>query len=156
MISESPSDIPGISKPAEDTADVGGRDTDRVGYLLAGPALAAQFGDPLDLGWRGWLAQAVWPRAAVDQPAWSFGPKAGDLFAEGFDANSEGRGHGLRRLSGDHPTHHDLSTRRRQRRILMDVHSAPPAVLKLQQLQLPRSGPGGQPMEKLTASAYAS
>jgi len=61
---------------------------------------------------------------------------------------SSGAADGLRRLPAlNNAAHHHLSTCRREPGILMNVHSVPPRWPKLQQLQLPRSEPNGQPIE---------
>src|SRR5262249_6298984 len=56
-------------------------------------------------------------------------------------------GNGLRRLPDRALPYNPLSTARRQPGILMHVHPVLPWNLKLQQPQLPRSEPDGQPTE---------
>src|SRR5881409_2442742 len=62
-------------------------------------------------------------------------------------ADACGFGNGLRRLSVRDLPYNALSTARRQPGILMHVHPVLPWNLKLQQPQLPRSEPDGQPTE---------
>src|SRR2546429_3918011 len=62
-------------------------------------------------------------------------------------ADACGFGNGLRRLSARDLPYNALSTARRQPGILMHVHPVLPWNLKLQQPQLPRSEPDGQPTE---------
>jgi hypothetical protein len=62
-------------------------------------------------------------------------------------ADACGFGNGLRRLSARDLPYNALSTARRQPGILMHVHPVLPRNLKLQQPQLPRSEPDGQPTE---------
>src|SRR5947209_19078425 len=62
-------------------------------------------------------------------------------------ADACGFGDGLRRLSARDLPYNALSTARRQPGILMHVHPVLPWNLKLQQPQLPRSEPDGQPTE---------
>src|SRR2546422_4140356 len=62
-------------------------------------------------------------------------------------ADACGFGNGLRRLSARDLPYNALSTARRQPGILMHVHPVLPWNLKLQQPQLPRSEPDGQPIE---------
>src|SRR5256885_12131004 len=62
-------------------------------------------------------------------------------------ADACGFGNGLRRLSARDLPYNALSTARRQPGILMNVHPILPWNLKLQQPQLPRSEPDGQPIE---------
>src|SRR2546430_13747515 len=62
-------------------------------------------------------------------------------------ADACGFGNGLRRLSARDLPYNALSTARRQPGILMHVHPVLPCNLKLQQPQLPRSEPDGQPTE---------
>src|SRR5262245_15916353 len=62
-------------------------------------------------------------------------------------ADACGFGNGLRRLSARDLPYNALSTARRQPGILMHVHPVLPWNPKLQQLQLPRSEPDGQPTE---------
>src|SRR6266516_5360289 len=62
-------------------------------------------------------------------------------------ADASGFGNGLRRLSARDLPYNALSTARRQPGILMHVHPVLPWNLKLQQPQLPRSEPDGQPTE---------
>src|SRR5262245_47266724 len=62
-------------------------------------------------------------------------------------ADACGFGNGLRRLSARDLTYNALSTARRQPGILVHVHPVLPWNLKLQQPQLPRSEPDGQPTE---------
>src|SRR5438094_2489369 len=62
-------------------------------------------------------------------------------------ADARGFGNGLRRLSARDLPYNALSTARRQPGILMHVHPVLPWNLKLQQPQLPRSEPDGQPTE---------
>src|SRR5262249_49496965 len=47
-----------------------------------------------------------------------------------------------------HASHHCLSTFRRQRRILVDVHLVSPSKTEASQPQLPRFRPDGQPPER--------
>jgi hypothetical protein len=62
-------------------------------------------------------------------------------------ADACGFGNALRRLSARDLPYNALSTARRQPGILMHVHPVLPWNLKLQQPQLPRSEPDGQPTE---------
>src|SRR6266513_1028475 len=62
-------------------------------------------------------------------------------------ADACGFGNGLRRLPARDLPYNALSTARRQPGILMHVHPVLPWNLKLQQPQLPRSEPDGQPTE---------
>src|SRR5262245_58936947 len=62
-------------------------------------------------------------------------------------ADACGFGNGLRRLSARDLPYNELSTARRQPGILMHVHPVSRWNLKLQQPQLPRSEPDGQPTE---------
>src|SRR5207247_6940919 len=62
-------------------------------------------------------------------------------------ADACGFGNGLRRLSARDLPYNALSTARRQPGILMHVHPVLSWNLKLQQPQLPRSEPDGQPTE---------
>src|SRR6516165_6153334 len=62
-------------------------------------------------------------------------------------ADACGFGNGLRRLSTRDLPYNALSTARRQPGILMHVHPVLRWNLKLQQPQLPRSDPDGQPTE---------
>src|SRR5262245_37766107 len=62
-------------------------------------------------------------------------------------ADACGFGNGLRRLSARDLPYNALSTARRQPGILVHVHPVLPWNLKLQQPQLPRSEPDGQPTE---------
>src|SRR3989440_10772679 len=62
-------------------------------------------------------------------------------------ADARGFGNGLRRLSARDLPYNAFSTARRQPGILMHVHPVLPWNLKLQQPQLPRSEPDGQPTE---------
>src|SRR4029453_13258570 len=62
-------------------------------------------------------------------------------------ADACGFGNDLRRLSARDLPYNALSTARRQPGILMHVHPVLPWNLKLQQPQLPRSEPDGQPTE---------
>src|SRR4029077_6909986 len=62
-------------------------------------------------------------------------------------ADACGFGDGLGRLSARDLPYNALSTARRQPGILMHVHPVLPWNLKLQQPQLPRSEPDGQPTE---------
>src|SRR6266699_3560677 len=73
-------------------------------------------------------------------------------------ADACGFGNGLRRLSARDLPYNALSTARRQPGILMHVHPVLPWNLKLQQPQLPRSEPDGQPTEssQLARSQKAS
>src|SRR2546430_12746765 len=78
-------------------------------------------------------------------------------------ADACGFGNGLRRLSARDLPYNALSTARRQPGILMHVHPVLPWNLKLQQPQLPRSEPDGQPTEsshlacrRCTNAIYAS
>src|SRR6266567_3163450 len=72
-------------------------------------------------------------------------------------ADACGFGNGLRRLSARDLPYNALSTARRQPGILMHVHPVLPWNLKLQQPQLPRSEPDGQPTEssQLTSTTLA-
>src|SRR5512135_3870974 len=62
-------------------------------------------------------------------------------------ADACGFGDGLRRLPARNLSYNPLSTKRREPGILVHVHPAPPRIAEASQLQLPRSGPGGQPNE---------
>src|SRR5262245_33802798 len=62
-------------------------------------------------------------------------------------ADACGFGNGLRRLSARDLPYNALSTAWRQPGIPMHVHPVLPRNLKLQQPQLPRSEPDGQPTE---------
>src|SRR5882757_4624775 len=62
-------------------------------------------------------------------------------------ADACGFGNGLRRLPARDLPYNALSPARRQPGILMHVHPVLPWNLKLQQPQLPRSEPDGQPTE---------
>src|SRR6266567_1503743 len=68
-------------------------------------------------------------------------------------ADACGFGNGLRRLSARDLPYNALSTARRQPGILMHVHPVLPWNLKLQQPQLPRSEPDGQPTESSQLAA---
>src|ERR1051325_5787754 len=99
----------------------------------------------------------MWPRGAVLQTGQAFRSEALDPLAHRAWADAYGCTEGLRRLPTlNNAAHHDLSTGRRQPGILMDVHSVPQGSPKLQQLQHPRSGPSGQPIEtsQLAAISY--
>src|SRR5260370_34820279 len=112
----------------EHAAHRGSRDADLGGDLLAGHPLAAQAFDAFDdFRWR-WLAQPVRPRAAVLQAGQAFLVEALDPLLHGARANAYGFSGGLRRLPAQHHLDHALSTERRQRGILMAVHSALPRI----------------------------
>jgi hypothetical protein len=69
------------------------------------------------------------------------------ILNDGWQSRRSGFGNGLRRLSARDLPYNALSTARRQPGILMHVHPVLPRNLKLQQPQLPRSEPDGQPTE---------
>lgn len=96
------------SEPGEDPADRCRRQANRLGNLLAGPALASQLGDALDVRCRGRPVQVVRPRAAIAQPGDAFCPEARDLFVDRLDAHPKGGGHRPWGLPGDDPADHDL------------------------------------------------
>src|SRR5262249_11511877 len=62
-------------------------------------------------------------------------------------ADACGFGDGLRRLPARNLPYNPLSTKRREPGILVHVHPVLPRIAEASQLQLPRSGPGGQPNE---------
>src|SRR6516164_737275 len=62
-------------------------------------------------------------------------------------ADACGFGNGLRRLPARNLPYNPLSTKRREPGILVHVHPVLPRIAEASQLQLPRSGPGGQPNE---------
>src|SRR5690606_13020155 len=97
----------------------------------------------------GRLAQPMRPRGPVIEAGRSLGLVALDPFPDRLGADTEGSCHGAARLPLlQHAPDKLGPTQRRQAGILMHVHSAPRRSLKCQQLQLPRSGPDGQPIER--------
>ena len=135
------------AEASQDTADGGRRDADLGSDLLAGEALAAQSLDLGDDGGRCRLAQAVRPGRTILQSVDAFGLEPGDPFARGPRADACGSCGGLRRLPALDLPNNQLSTVRRQTGILMDVHPVLRGIAEASQLQLPRSGPDGQPTE---------
>src|SRR6201987_83715 len=87
------------------------------------------------------------PGGAVVQPCQSFSAISISPLANGPRADACAFGDGLRRLPALHLPNNPLSTARREPGILMHVHPVSPRNLKLQQPQLPRSKPDGQPTE---------
>jgi hypothetical protein len=108
----------------EHTADSGGGDRNQGGDLLARKALAAELGNALDDRlWRGPM-QGTRPGGAISQAVGTLLDKAFEPFADGFGADPEGRGHGLRGLPLDEDTADDFgSTMSCQASILVNVHS---------------------------------
>ena len=70
-----------------------------------------------------------------------------EAFAGWWLTGSCGACDGLRRLPAQHLHHDPLSTERRQTGILVDVHPVLRRLAEASQLQRPRSGPDGQPVE---------
>ena len=107
------------------------RDAGLARDLRARPALAPQPFDPCDdLGW-GRTPQVMRPRGTIFEGGHAFREEPRDPFAHRARADADGFTNGLRRLPAlDNPPHHGLSTARRQRRILMNVHSVPPRFAK--------------------------
>src|ERR1700758_82621 len=68
-------------------------------------------------------------------------------FANGPRGDAGGLRDGLRRLPALNLPYNPLSTARREPGILVHVHPVLPRIAEASQLQLPRSGPGGQPNE---------
>src|ERR1700758_4357925 len=68
-------------------------------------------------------------------------------FANGPRADACGFRDGLRRLPALNLPYNPVSTARREPGILVHVHPVLPRIAEASQLQLPRSGPGGQPNE---------
>src|SRR6201987_1249792 len=87
------------------------------------------------------------PGGAVVQSCQSFSAISINPLANGPRADACAFGDGLRRLPALHLPNNPLSTARREPGILMHVHPVSPRNLKLQQPQLPRSKPDGQPTE---------
>src|SRR5215212_4509370 len=131
----------------EDAADGRWRDADFRSDLPASPALAAQDFDPLDDGGRRWPVQMTRARAAISETGQPLAAIAHHPFADGPRADACGLCGGLRRLPAQHLHHNPLSTERRQTGILMDVHPVLRGIAEASQLQLPRLGPDGQPIE---------
>ena len=71
----------------------------------------------------------------------------GDNAQPTYEPSAGGFADGLRRLPALHLPYHSLSTTRHQPGILVHVHPVFPWNLKLQQPQLPRFEPDGQPVE---------
>jgi len=132
---------------SEHAADGGGRDADTLCDMPAAQPLAAQSDDLRLDGSRGWTAQLVRPRRAVDEPVGAFRLEPFQPLARRPRADACGSCGGLRRLPASHRHNHPLSTKRRQSGILVNVHPVLRESLKLRQLQLPRLGPDGQPNE---------
>src|SRR4029077_20331669 len=87
-------------------------------------------------------------RAAVGWAGRTLSAIARHPFANRARTNAYGFAHRLRRLPACNLPDNPLSTTRRKAGILMDVHPALLGrLLKLRQLQLPRPGPDGQPIE---------
>jgi hypothetical protein len=115
---------------AQHPADGGRRDGQITGDLRAGQTLPAQGHDGfLRLG-RGRAVQLVRPRGAILQPGGPFGLEAGHPLAHRLGAHAHRRGHRLRAEPALGQPHQSLSTRRRQTRILVDVHPVAPGSLK--------------------------
>ncbi|MGX1100589.1 hypothetical protein ACSSVZ_004651 [Amorphus sp. MBR-141] len=116
--------------------------------VLAGEALSPEADDcGLHLRCRG-RPQTPGPRRAVLEAGKAFRPVARQPFARRARANACVTCGGLRRLPTKHCLHHPLSTVRRQTGIVMDVYSGLyPSAVEALQLQSPRSGPNGQPIE---------
>src|SRR5690606_18190384 len=135
--------------PAQHAADRRGRDAGRGGDLPADPALPAQLDDLLAGRLSGRLAQPMRPRGPVIEAGRTLGLVALDPFPDRLSSDTEGSCHGAARLPLlQHAPDKLGPTQRRQAGILMHVHSAPRRSLKCRQLQLPRSGPDGQPIER--------
>src|SRR5512142_1845490 len=112
------------SQPPQDTADGRWRDADLGCDLLACVALPAQRLDFGACGGRGLAWRGKGPGGAITQPLQTFCAEALDPFGDSLRCHVElERGCGLRQTALDHAPHHGLSTFRRQRRILMGVHS---------------------------------
>jgi hypothetical protein len=88
------------------------------------------------------------PGAAILQSRQAFATIPINPFANRPRADACGLGNGLRRLPALDQPNKSLSTNGRQTGILVDVHPVLSLEkLKPRQLQLPRSGPDGQPIE---------
>ena len=109
----------------QDAADGRRRETEPGGDRRARAALAPQSRDLVDdrLGRR--PMQAVRPGSAVHRAGLAFRPEAINPLAHRSDADPESLGHGLRALPLDHAARQLGSTKRRQARILMDLHPVP-------------------------------
>src|SRR5947209_4501436 len=92
---------------------------------------------------------------AVLQARQSFAAISRNPLANRPRADACGFGNGLRRLPALDLPYNPLSTARREPGILVHVHPVLPRIAEASQLQLPRSGPGGQPNESSQASARA-
>jgi hypothetical protein len=146
---------PQLAEPAafEDTADAGRRNACFGGDLLAGPALAPQLGNAIDDRFGERTIQPMRPRAAIRQTSQTLLAIALEPFAHGPRADAYGCRNGLRRLPAFGQAHDPLSTVRRQTRILMKVHPAPPRFAKASTTSASPTGAGWTTYGKLTASA---
>src|SRR5262249_1194207 len=89
----------------------------------------------------------MWPGCPIVQPRQAFATVPINPFSNGPRADAYGLRDALRRLPALDLQYNPLSTARRQPGILMHVHPVLRRNLKLQQPQLPRSEPDGQPTE---------
>ncbi|KQT70250.1 hypothetical protein ASG51_14460 [Methylobacterium sp. Leaf465] len=131
--------------PAQHPADGGGRDGEVTGDLLAGQTLPMQGQDGVLRPGRGRTVQAVRPRGAVLQSGDAFGVEAGHPLAHRLGTHPHRLGHRFGAEPAPGQPHQSPSTRRRQTRILMDVHPVAPRSLK------PRNSnrPGSDRMDNL-------
>src|SRR5262249_21067135 len=110
---------------------------------------------PATCAWGGGAGRPRRRGGPLRQPRQSFPTMSINPLANRPRADACGFGNGLRRLSARDLPYNALSTARRQPGILMHVHPVLPWNLKLQQPQLPRSEPDGQPTESSQlASAF--
>src|SRR5262249_34437700 len=93
------------------------------------------------------LPQSIRPDCPTVQSRQAFATVPINPFSNGPQADAYGLRDGLRRLPALDLQYNPLSTARRQPGILMHVHPVLRWNLKLQQPQLPRSEPRGQPTE---------
>jgi hypothetical protein len=122
---------PAEAELAENSTDGGGREAQLRGDPLAGPALAAQRGDPVRHRLRGRAAQTVRARGPVAQPGRALRCETGDPLAHRLRRDAEiGRDPRHRLALNQDPPHHLPSTVRRQAGILMSVHPGLPQGLK--------------------------
>src|SRR5262249_61523783 len=103
--------------------------------------------DRLDPRWGRRSPQSLRPGCPIVQSRQAFATVPIDPFSNGPRADAYGLRYGLRRLPALDLQYNPLSTARRQPGILMHVHPVLRWTLKLQQPQLPRSEPDGQPTE---------
>src|SRR5262245_9917780 len=135
------------AQPTQNPADGRWRYAGLGGDLLACPALTAQLFDVVDNRLRSWPTQPARPGRAILQSRRSFAAITIDPLADRPRADACGFGDGLRRLPARDLPYNPLSTERSEPGILVHVHPVLPRIAETSQLQLPRSGAGGQPNE---------